>query len=44
MGVVEVVDHLSSVQDKVYDEATVLVVDNVTGVCMCARAHLCVRA
>ena len=32
MGIVEIVEHLSSVQDKVYDEPTVLVVDNVTGV------------
>jgi hypothetical protein len=31
MGVVEVVEHLSTVQDKVYEEATVLVVHNVTG-------------
>lgn len=31
MGVVEVVEHLSTVQDKVYDEPTVLVVHNVTG-------------
>ncbi|KAF8067212.1 R1 [Scenedesmus sp. PABB004] len=31
MGLVEVVDHLSAVQDKVYDEPTVLVVHNVTG-------------
>jgi hypothetical protein len=31
MGLVEVVEHLSTVQDKVYDEATVLVVHNVTG-------------
>lgn len=31
MGIVEVVEHLSTVQDKVYDEPTVLVVDNVTG-------------
>lgn len=31
MGVVDTVEHLSSVQDKVYDEPTVLVVDNVTG-------------
>jgi hypothetical protein len=31
MGLVEVVEHLSTVQDKVYEEATVLVVHNVTG-------------
>lgn len=31
MGIVEIVEHLSTVQDKVYDEPTVLVVDNVTG-------------
>jgi len=31
MGVVEVVEHLSEIQDKVYDEPTVLVVDTVTG-------------
>lgn len=31
MGAVEVVEHLSTVQDKVYEEATVLVVHNVTG-------------
>lgn len=31
MGQVEVVEHLSTVQDKVYEEATVLVVHNVTG-------------
>lgn len=31
MGVVDVVEHLSTVQDKVYDEPTVLVVHNVTG-------------
>lgn len=34
MGIVEIVEHLSTVQDKVYDEPTVLVVDNVTGVCV----------
>ena len=31
MGCVEIVEHLSTVQDKVYMEPTVLVVDNVTG-------------
>uniref|UniRef100_A0A383VC26 Uncharacterized protein n=1 Tax=Tetradesmus obliquus TaxID=3088 RepID=A0A383VC26_TETOB len=31
MGLVEVVEHLSTVQDKVYEEPTVLVVHNVTG-------------
>lgn len=31
MGLVETVEHLSTVQDKVYDEPTVLVVHNVTG-------------
>lgn len=41
MGIVEIVEHLSTVQDKVYDEPTVLVVDNVTGAesVLKARAH-----
>lgn len=41
MGIVEIVEHLSTVQDKVYDEPTVLVVDNVTGAesVLRARAH-----
>jgi hypothetical protein len=42
MGIVEIVEHLSTVQDKVYDEPTVLVVDNVTGAesVLRARAHM----
>lgn len=31
MGVVDVVEHLHTVQDKVYSDPTVLLVDNVTG-------------